>query len=140
MELQTLELEGKRYVVVEETAYRQLRRNFHRQETDPDLPPFPPVDADGNCHAIEFARASIARDIILDRKQLGLSQQDLAKLAGVRQETLSRLETGKHTATVRVVGKIVRGLKQAAKRKVRLRCEGHREHDTHEPARNGEIR
>jgi transcriptional regulator with XRE-family HTH domain len=45
---------------------------------------------------------------------LGLTQQALAKLAGVRQETLSRLESGKHSPTVRTVEKIDRALKRFA--------------------------
>jgi len=58
-------------------------------------------------------RASIARDIVLERRALGLTQEALAKLAGVRQETLYRLESGKHSPTVRTVEKIDRALKKA---------------------------
>jgi transcriptional regulator with XRE-family HTH domain len=61
---------------------------------------------------------SLARKIIEDRKAAGLSQQKLARLAGVRQETISRLESGKHSPTVRTVEKIDRAL-QAAKKKPR---------------------
>ncbi len=46
-----------------------------------------------------------------------LSQQRLAELAGLRQETLSRLESGKHSPTVRTVEKIDRALKRYAKSK-----------------------
>jgi predicted transcriptional regulator len=50
----------------------------------------------------------LARDLVRDRKGVGLSQQRLAHLAGIRQETLSRIETGKHTATPATVEKIMR--------------------------------
>jgi transcriptional regulator with XRE-family HTH domain len=43
-----------------------------------------------------------------------LSQERLAELAGLRQETLSRLESGKHSPTVRTVEKIDVALKQYA--------------------------
>jgi transcriptional regulator with XRE-family HTH domain len=39
----------------------------------------------------------------------------LAELAGLRQETLSRLESGKHSPTVRTVEKIDQALKRYAK-------------------------
>ena len=37
-----------------------------------------------------------------------LSPERLADLAGVRQETLSRIETGRHTASQRTIEKIMR--------------------------------
>ena len=84
------------------------------------MPPFPKTDANGNYPALDYLRASIARDIVRERRGLGLSQQALAKLAGVRQETLSRLESGKHSPTIRTVEKIDRALKHCvAKRKAR---------------------
>ena len=73
-------------------------------------------DAEGLVPALEFVRASIARDIIRERKALGLTQEQLAKLAGVRQETICRLEKGSHSPTVRTVDKIDRALKRAAAR------------------------
>jgi transcriptional regulator with XRE-family HTH domain len=65
--------------------------------------------------AIEFTRISLARDIIRERKAAGLSQQALAALAGMRQETISRIESGKHTPTARTIDRIDRALKRAAK-------------------------
>ena len=79
------------------------------------LPPLPKPDCDGNYPALEYVRASIARDIIRERKALGLTQEQLAKLSGVRQETICRLETGLHSPTVRTVEKIERALKRAAR-------------------------
>jgi DNA-binding XRE family transcriptional regulator len=77
-------------------------------------PPFPHVATDGTSDAIEFARASIARRLIADRRNAGLSQQQLAKLAGVRRETISRIESGKQTATVRVIDKLDKAIRRAA--------------------------
>jgi predicted transcriptional regulator len=79
-----------------------------------ELPDFPPVDAEGNSNAIEFARAAIARRLIRDRREIGLSQQQLAKLAGVRQETISRIESGRHTATLRVIEKLERAIRKTS--------------------------
>jgi len=105
---QTIEINGKRYVVVEEDRYQHLIDLS-------ELPSLPDADKYGNYPAIEYARASIARSIILDRKALGLTQQELARLAGVRQETISRLESGKHTATPRTVDKIDKALRKASR-------------------------
>ena len=80
-----------------------------------DLPPWPAADVEGNRPAVEFARASIARSIIEERRALGISQQELARLSGLRQETISRLESGKHSPTVRTVEKIDQAHKRASR-------------------------
>jgi DNA-binding XRE family transcriptional regulator len=78
-----------------------------------DLPPLPKPDKNGNFPAVEYARISLARDIVRDRRAAGLTQQQLAKMVGTRQETISRIETGKHTASVKLVDKIDRALRKA---------------------------
>ncbi len=109
---------GKRFVLVEERKWQKLSRWIEQAEaaSEPMLPEYPPADAQGNRPAVAYARVSIARKIIEARKAAGLSQEQLAKLAGIRQETLCRLETGKHSPTIRTVDKIDRALKQAGKR------------------------
>jgi DNA-binding XRE family transcriptional regulator len=83
-----------------------------------NLPPLPKPNKDGSFPAVEYARISLARDIIRDRRAAGLTQQQLADLVGARQETISRIETGKHTASAKLVDKIDRALRKAlAKRK-----------------------
>src|SRR5450432_1993139 len=76
-----------------------------------ELPAFPMPDKAGTRNAIDFARVSIARTLIRDRRAAGLSQQQLAKPAGVRQETISRIESGKQTATARIINKLDRVLR-----------------------------
>lgn len=114
---QTIKIAGKRLVIMEESEYERLCRLAGRAVEDDELPKLPEPDANGRVPALKFTRISIARDIIRERKALGLSQQALADLAGLRQETLSRIETGKHTATVKTIDLIDRALKRAAKRK-----------------------
>jgi DNA-binding XRE family transcriptional regulator len=84
-----------------------------------DLPPLPEPDKNGRFPALEYSRISLARDIIRDRRAAGLTQQELAKLAGTRQETISRIENGNYTASVKLVEKIDRVLQTAIKRKRR---------------------
>lgn len=46
------------------------------------------------------------RGLIRDRRAAGLTQDQLAKMAKVRQETVSRIESGKHTATAHIMEKL----------------------------------
>jgi DNA-binding XRE family transcriptional regulator len=115
-----INVDGKRYVVIEERELQRLELSATKTGALSDsgagkLPPLPPADKHGNRPAVAFAQASIARSIIRDRQAAGLSQQELARLAGVRQETISRLESGKHSPTIRTVEKIDRVLRQSLK-------------------------
>jgi DNA-binding XRE family transcriptional regulator len=76
------------------------------------LPPLPKPDRKGNYPAVEFGCAAIARGILRDRVKAGLIQKQLAKLAGIRVETLCRIETGRHLPSVPTIEKIDRALKQ----------------------------
>jgi len=57
----------------------------------------------GNYPAIEYARAVTARDVITARRRLGISQAELARRAGIRGETLNRIERAKLTPSVAVM-------------------------------------
>ena len=110
-------VKGKRFVMVPETEWRKVQRLAAGAKTSSAaLPKLPAPDRSGNYPALEYIRASIARDVVRERRALGLTQQALAELAGVRQETVSRLESGKHSPTVRTVEKIERALGRAATR------------------------
>jgi ribosome-binding protein aMBF1 (putative translation factor) len=108
MTVQQLVLDGREYVVVRKTDWQRIAG---ARGDAAELPPLPPVNERGNRDAIAYARASIAREIIRDRKERGLSQEQLAKLAGVRQETISRIETCKVSPTRRIIEKIEAALK-----------------------------
>jgi DNA-binding XRE family transcriptional regulator len=105
-----LKLGNQEYVVLPRKQYERLAASAELSE----LPPLPPADEKGNYPAIEYLRASIARNIVKDRIKAGLSQKELAGLAGVRVETLCRIETGKHTASVPTIEKIDRALRRAS--------------------------
>ena len=106
---------GKRFVMVPVAEWRSMER-ITAQATAPGekLPALPKADADGNVPALAYLKAAIARDILRERKALGLTQAELAARAGLRVETLSRLESGKHSPTVRTVEKIDQVLREAA--------------------------
>lgn len=121
--VQHLELDGKRFVVIPESEYERLCREAGEAADDGDLPAFPEPDEDGCFPALEYTRISIARDLIRGRKSVGLSQQKLADLAGVRQETISRLESGKHTPSPRTIERIESAIERerAKQRKRRMK-------------------
>jgi DNA-binding XRE family transcriptional regulator len=107
---QYLVFEGRRLVVMEEDAYKNLLTKADLWE--PDLPE---PDADGHYPALEAAAVIQARDILRARRQLGLTQVRLAQLAGIRPETLNRIEQGRNKPSVPTIAKIDRALKKAAK-------------------------
>ena len=80
------------------------------EEVSGEGPAPPKADARGNFPAVQYIRASIARELIRRRRAARLTQTELADRAGVRQETISRLESGKQTVTEAVMAKIERAL------------------------------
>jgi len=101
-------VKGKRMVMLEEAEFERLLSKADEWE-----PILPRPNADGNYPAIEYARVSLARKIIRDRRRLGLTQADLARRASIRRETLHRIELGKVSPSVATVEKIDRALQQA---------------------------
>lgn len=104
----TFTMNGRRFVILPETEYRRLRES-RRGKTPEDewgLPPLPDKLPSGNYPALEYARAVTARDLIRTRRSLGLSQADLAHKAGVRVETLNRIERAKINASPAVMEKL----------------------------------
>ncbi len=107
---QTVTLNGKRFVIVEEKQYRLLERLAAETDTEP---PMPAPDAQGNYPAAEALTVSIARSIIRRRRAADLSQAELARRAGVRPETVNRIEAGKHAPSISTVEKIDVALSKA---------------------------
>lgn len=90
---QTIVLNGERFVILPEAEYRRITS-------------LPPADAAGNRPAVAAMRAVLARDIVRDRQEVGWTQAELARRAGIRVETLNRIETGKHSPSVASIEKI----------------------------------
>lgn len=101
--IQTLTLGGERFVILPEA-------DFARLTGEPMEPELPGACQDGSYPAVETARILLARDLIRSRRALGWSQAELARRAGVRVETLDRLERGTHSPNVSSVDKLTRAL------------------------------
>lgn len=74
---------------------------------------FPDPLANGNYPAAQTIRAVYARKLIQERESAGLSQSELARRAGVRAETINRLEKGKHSPDAATLTKITKALRAA---------------------------
>ncbi len=106
--VQTLEIRGKKFVLIPASEYRRLTRR-----PAPAIPAMPALSSDGTYPAPQAMRAMMARKIIAARTTVGLSQTALARKAGIRAETLNRLEKGKHTPDLATMAKINKALDDA---------------------------
>jgi DNA-binding XRE family transcriptional regulator len=95
-------------VVLAESEYERLR--LRADEWEPLMPePLP----SGNYPAAEALAVIQARNILRARRKLGLSQAELARRAGIRPETLNRIEQGRNKPSVPTIAKIDRALRKA---------------------------
>lgn len=104
-----LRLAGREWVIVPREEFERLEKLARVSE----LPPLPKPDPDRSFPAVDYARASIARSIVRARARAGWSQRHLAKLAGVRVETLCRIEKGRTTPSTATISRIDRALRRA---------------------------
>jgi DNA-binding XRE family transcriptional regulator len=104
MTLQTISIANDELVVLS-------RKDFdHLMEKAGMLPARPRADARGNVPARDAINISIARDLITDRIRHGWTQTELARRSGVRLETISRIESGKHIPRQETLLKLDRAL------------------------------
>lgn len=93
---QTMVIGKTRYVLISERRLRQLVWSQ----------PLPR----GTKSAVAFADGAIGSDLRRRRTRTGLSQAEVARRAGVRVETLSRIENGHGNPTAATVRKILHAL------------------------------
>jgi len=104
-----LRLAGREWVIVPREEFERLEKLARVSE----LPSLPNPDPDGSFPAARFARASIARSIVRARANAGWSQRHLAELAGVRVETVCRIERERTTPSTATISRIDRALRRA---------------------------
>src|ERR1035437_10199663 len=104
MTLQTISIANDELVVIS-------RKDFnHLMEKAGMLPAFPRADAHGNIDARTAIDVSLARDLVNDRIRRGWTQTELARRSGIRLETISRIESGKHAPRQETLLKLDRAL------------------------------
>ena len=98
---QSVELDGIRYVILREAAFRWLCEKAHFQ------PRCAATGEDSLAPALDLDRGSLAEKLVRRRQAAGLSQAGLARRAGIRPETLNRIERGRSTPDFSTVRKLV---------------------------------
>jgi DNA-binding XRE family transcriptional regulator len=101
IEYQTVELDGIRYVILRETVFEHLCQQAGRPQGRAGAP------GDAPAPGFELDRASLAEKLVRRRRAAGLSQAELARRAGIRPETLNRIERGRTTPDFATVRKLV---------------------------------
>ncbi len=97
---------GEQVVLLSAKEYQSLA-----MKADVWEPPLPAPNERGN-YPLEALDIVMAQEILRARRKLGLTQAELARRAGIRVETLNRIERGKHSPNVRTMQKIDRALKR----------------------------
>ncbi len=101
---QVLELGGERYAVVRESCLLELCRRA-------DIEPAGSPVGDGNQVAglaeMDLDREALAQRLVLRRRRAGLTQAELARRAGIRGETLNRVERGHTTPDFSTIRKLI---------------------------------
>lgn len=112
---QTIEFDGKRITMLPESEYLNLLDRAGLATPELGLPPLPKKMPGGGYPALEYARASIAREIVRTRRRLGLSQAELARRAGMLPSALNRIERARIDPGISTVEKIDQALRAAEK-------------------------
>ena len=107
----TMELEGVRYAVIRERLLRELCQRCGVEASEQAGETSSPGEdwTDMGPMAVE----NLARHLIARRKNAGLSQAELARRAGIRIETLNRIERGRTTPDFATIRKLVVAIKAA---------------------------
>jgi DNA-binding XRE family transcriptional regulator len=100
MDYRSVELDGVRYVILRESIFERLCERA-RIEPTPD-----PVGETPDA-AMDLDKVSLAEKLLRRRLAARLSQAELARRAGVRAETLNRIERGHTTPDFATIRKLV---------------------------------
>ena len=110
----TVELEGIRYVILRESTVDWLcqRAGVERRGG--------PAREDALSPGLDLDRATLADKLVRRRRASGLSQAELARRAGIRPETLNRIERGRTTPDFATVRKLVVAMNAAERAQVEV--------------------
>ena len=101
-----LELDGVRYAVLRESVLRRLAKKAGVV--------IPAIEgASAGVDELSMDDEALAKRLVARRKGVGLTQADLARRAGVRVETLNRIERGKSTPDFATIRKLITAIHAA---------------------------
>lgn len=97
---QRVRLDGRWYIIVAENEFRALTQTRGSgRKTDP-------------LDAMTVSDQRLADRLLQRRQESGLTQKDLARHAGIRVETLNRIEKGRTTPDFKTIRKLVNAMNQ----------------------------
>jgi len=111
-----VELDGVCYVIVRESVFDWLCRKAGVGGGAA------PTDDNGAAGPADLDRKSLAERLVRRRRACGLSQAALARRAGVRVETLNRIERGHTTPDFATVRKLVVAMNAAEQESLSQEC------------------
>jgi len=97
---QRVRLDGHWYIILREDEFRALTQAGQRKGRIDTL------------DAMNISDQRLADRLLQRRQDAGLTQKDLAELAGIRVETLNRIEKGRTTPDFRTIRKLVNAINQ----------------------------
>ncbi len=106
IDCQRIELGGISYVILRDSDFQCLCKMAGVEQDDPSVEQAPGI-------RLDLDRASLAERLIKRRRVAGLSQAELARRAGIRPETLNRIERGRTTPDFSTVRKLVVAMNEA---------------------------
>jgi len=110
-----IELDGIRYVILRESVFESLCEMAGLEQSDAS-------SGDELLAAgLDLDRATLAEKLVRRRRAAGLSQAELARRAGIRPETLNRIERGRTTPDFATVRKLVVAMNAAEREHVAQR-------------------
>jgi len=106
LDCKRVELDGVRYVIVREALFERLceMAGIDRCRSDP---------GEELAAGFDLDRASLAEKLVRRRRAAGLSQAELARRAGIRPETLNRIERGRTTPDFATIRKLILAMNAA---------------------------
>jgi DNA-binding XRE family transcriptional regulator len=110
LEAPRVRLGGEWYVIVRESAFQRLRDRAASKGASTDLAE---LDLFADLSPLAATDGSLGKRLVDRRRHAGLTQAELARRAGIRVETLNRIERGRTTPDFRTIRKLVVVLKQA---------------------------
>ena len=95
---QRILLEGRWYIIIAEDDFRAVTQSLDLTH-----------EADA-LDAFSVSDQRLADRLLQRRREAGLTQKDLAHLAGIRVETLNRIEKGRTTPDFKTIRKLVNAI------------------------------
>ena len=97
---QRVRLEGNWYVIIKEDEFRALTQTRKPKRK---------IDA---LDTMNISDQRLADRLLQRRQDAELTQKDLARLAGIRVETLNRIEKGRTTPDFKTIRKLVKAINE----------------------------